>query len=154
MEFNKYKLLITSLWLCVHPVVALYYFQLRKSSIAASAGLKLWLVYTHSNSFHACMDGFHTRCMTLQWETMTTLNARLPLSNTIMYNFRRRPGGPSGERLRFISDRDITFTLSQGDQTVTLAAPAQSQALPSKATVMNRRLFKFDVPACPLCSRA
>lgn len=80
----------------------------------------------------------HTRYMTLERRIMTILNADPPLSNTIMYDFRKRPGGPSGERLWFISDRDITSTLGQGDKTVMLAVPAQSPALQSKATVMNR----------------
>lgn len=70
-------------------------------------------------------------------------SSSLTFQNTIMYNFRRRPGGPSGELLWFIFDRDITFTLGQGDKTVMLAVPAQSPALQSKATVMNLKHSEF-----------
>lgn len=79
-------------------------------------------------------------------------SSSLTFQNTIMYNFRRRPGGPSGELLWFIFDRDIAFTLGQGDKTVMLAVPAQSPALQSKATVMNLKHSEFAVPVCPLCS--
>lgn len=41
----------------------------------------------------------HTRYMTLDRGIMTVLNAGPPQSNTIMYDFRKRPGGPYGELL-------------------------------------------------------
>ncbi len=94
----------------------------------------------------------HTRYMTLDRRIMTILNAGPPQSNTIMYDFRKRPGGPSGELLWFISDRDITSTPGRGDKTVMLAVPAQSPALQSEATVMNRRPSECAVPTCPLSS--
>lgn len=92
----------------------------------------------------------HTRCTTLQRRIMTILNAGLPQSNKIMYDFRKRLGGPSGE-LWFITDRDITSTLGRGDKIAMLAVSAQSPALQSKAIVMNWRPSECGVPTCPLC---
>lgn len=44
-----------------------------------------------------CMHGsIHTRHMTRAGKIMTILNAGLPVSNKIMYDFRNRPGGPFG----------------------------------------------------------
>lgn len=121
----------------------------------AKIGLHATVIsYTVSTWYknNLCMHGWiHTRYMTSQRRIMTILNAGLPLSNKIMYDFRKRPGGPSGELLWFITDRDITSTLGQGDKTAMLAVPAQSPALQSKATVMNRRPSECAVPTCPLC---
>lgn len=77
-----------------------------------------------------CMHGWiHTRCTTSQSGIMTILNDGLPLSNTVMYNFRKRPGGSPGESLWFNSDRDITSTLGKGRRHVSCLCPIPS---PSK----------------------
>lgn len=94
---------------------------------------------------YAWMDSRKTR--ELERGIMTILNPGPPLRSTTMYDLRKRPGGPSGELLLFISDRDITSTKGQGDKTVMLAIPAPSTTLQSKATAMNRRHSE-----CPLCS--
>ena len=99
------------------------------------------------------MGGFTAGTRPYREGIMTILNAGPPLSSTIMHDFRKGPGGPSGEPPWFICDRDITTTLGRGDETVMLAVPARSPALQSKATVMNRRSSECAVPTCPLCSR-
>lgn len=54
------------------------------------------MCYKNNLCLYVCMDGF-TRHMTLEPGIMTTLNSSRPLSNTTMYDFRKRPGGPCGE---------------------------------------------------------
>lgn len=143
--------------LLLPPAYKVIYSCLDSSEIGLYATVTSYMVSAWYKN-NLCMHGrIHTRYMTLQWRIMTILNAGLPLSNKIMYDFRKRPGGPSGELLWFITDRDITSTLGQGDKTAMLAAPAQSPALQSKASMINRRPCESAVPNIPCvncCFRA